>query len=178
MVGLVPLSREPGTPPSKRDKERKIHVKSVVPAGVHLGLNVVTEGLDFIGVLYDSIPKECRRKAGITTFRPSVAEKMRAIYHCFDSIPLAEAMANYLNNQFEDYVYGQLGRLTGRATGRFNVTTGLNRALREAQGGVSDLAGGGIELPEITYDEATGTFGLAWNGYEINSGQIDTRNPL
>lgn len=170
----------PGTrnPSKKNEKERKIHVKSVVPAGMHLGLNIVTEGLDFIGVLYDSIPKACRKKAGVTSFRPSVAEKMKAIYHCYSQIPLAEAFANYLNNQFEDYVYGQLGRLTGRATGRFNITTGLNRALREAQGGISDAAGGGVTLPEITYDEATGEFGLKWLGYEVKSGDIDTKNPL
>ena len=155
-----------------------MHVKSVVPAGVHLALNFATESLDFIGVLYKSIPKECRRKAGVTSFRPSVAEKMRAIYHCFDSIPLGEAMANFLNNQFEDYVFGQLGRQTGRATGRLNVTTGLNRFLREGQGNISDLAGGGVELPTITYDEATGEFGLSWLGYEWKSGDIDTANPL
>lgn len=170
----------PGTrnPPRRGDKERKIHVKNVVHPGVHLALNFATETLDFIGVLFDSIPKDCRRRAGVSTFRPSVAEKMRAIYHCYNEIPLAEALTNYLNNQFEDYVFGQLGRATGRATGRFGITTGLNHALREAQGSVSDAAGGGVTLPEITYDEDTGTFGLTWLGYEVDSGDIDTRNPL
>ena len=172
--GIGGGSVSPGSRDAPRydDKHRKLNVKNVVHPGVHVALNFATEALDFVGVLWDSVPKECRKAAGVHTNRPSVTEKMQAIYHCFDQMPLAEVIENFINNQFEDYLYGQLGRATGRVTRNLGITTGLNRALRQAQGQVMDFAELGNPLPEITYDPATGEFGLAWKifGWEKRAG--------
>ena len=149
------------TPPRRGDKERKINVKNVVHPGVHLALNFATEGLDFIGVLFDSIPKGCRRSAGVTSNRPSMNEKLIAIYHCFEAIPLAEVITNFLNNQFEDFVYGTIGRQVGRATRNLGITTGLNRAIRAAQE-QADGENPQNPNPQLVYNDETGEFGLEW----------------
>ena len=149
-------------PPRENESHHKINVKNVVHPGVHLALNQVTEGLDLVRELYKAVPKKCRHAAGVKTNRPSVAEKMKVIWHCRNSINMAEALANVLNNQFEDWVYGKLGRQTGKATRNLNLTTGLNRALRAAQSAANPE--GETILPELFVKN--GVWGVRWNGYE------------
>ena len=147
-------------PPGPGKKEGKANVRSVSGAGWGV-LNFVTEAMDFVDVLHDSLPKKCQAKKktradyqrGITPHA-----KAQAIYDCFEEIDLATAITNYINNQFEDAVYGTLGAQTGRASRNFGVSTGLDRALRQAE----DAATGDepIKLPELVYDEETGEFSV------------------
>ena len=155
-------------PPRDGEYHRKLNVKNTVHPGVHVGLNIATEGLDLVRELYKGVPKKCRESAGVKSSRPSVAEKMKAIWHCREQINMAVAFENLVNNEFEDWFYGRLGRLTGKATRKLNVTTGLNRALRFAsKQAQAELPEGDTILPELVYDPDRKVWGLKWGDHYV-----------
>lgn len=147
-------------PPRKREKERKTNVRTVAGAGWGL-INVVTEGVDFLNVLYDALPDDspCKAKAKKAS-KINVATpyaKAKAVYDCFDQIDVGNALEGYVNNQVEDFVFGMMGQQVSKATGNFGLSTGLNRALKQQQEmatgdgqGIADL------IPQLDIDDETG----------------------
>ena len=168
--GGVIITR-PGNPtarqPRKNTKERKVTVRTV-SGRLWAALNLFTEGLDFVDVLWESIPKEDRtqpRRNPRTgeVYPVGVDDRLWDIYDHWDEIDIAVALENFINNQVEDFVYGQAGMATGRATGGLGITTGLNRALRDQQGNISDLQEETESpTPQLNYDQDTGAWSLVW----------------
>lgn len=165
--GYRPPSREPERRP---DKGRKITQRNVIHPGVMIAVNVATEGLDLLGTLYASVPDACKKKhdprppIGFAPKRGlTPSEKARVIYQCFDHIDIADWWANYVNNQWEDFFYGSVGRAVGQATGRLGVTTGLSRALRAAQENASQEGDDLNPLPQLEYDPETNEWSGKWD---------------
>ena len=149
----------PPEPPGSGKKERKVTVRTAVGVGVHAALNVVTESFDFIDSLYKGIQEIVPREQWCSNHDYTC--KLTQLYEHWDdpNFDAAKWVSAFINNQFEDAIYGRLGTLTGRATGNLGITTGLNRALGEGQEQVSNL-GEHVEdyehvgaLPELTIDE-------------------------
>lgn len=139
--------------PKKRERQGKNeqvpHVGTVAPNAWYM-VNMLTEGLDFVDALYRSLPKECRRK-----FKPTPYDKAKAIYDCWDHLDLNKAVQNFLNNEIEDFIYGQVGQATKKAQQEIGSGTGLASALGKAQKGAKEAgeAEGGNEgnlpLPQL-----------------------------
>lgn len=174
----------------KREKERKPDTRVKVRGALGL-INLATEANDFLNVLYDALPEDspCKRGAERDTRKSGKKyvtpyHKAKAVYDCFSSIDVGNAIEGYVNNQVEDYVFGMIGQQVGKATGNFGVTTGLNRALQKqqelAQGegpGIGDL------IPQIDIDDETGEltvtvpqFGSVGFG-AFGSGKVTTKRP-
>lgn len=147
-------------PPGSKTKESKVNVRSV--SGKLWGvINLVTEGLDFLDVLHDSLAKEhqAKKKTRADYTRGLAPQaKIAAVYEHFETLDIAVVVENFINNQFEDLVYGTVGQTTGRATRNIGANTGLDRAVRGAEGNVSDFTGETLQLPELVYDPETGKF--------------------
>lgn len=147
-------------------KERKLNIRSVA-GRLWVVINLFTEGLDFLDVLYDSLPEEIRDQLFAENggkFLDPLA-KAQAIFDNFETLELAEVFENYVNNQFEDLFYGKLGQGTGKASGNFNITTGLDHAIQDAQ----DAAAGDepLELPELHYNDAAGKWEVIWYDWVV-----------
>lgn len=171
-----PITPPPGRrPPGRGEKERKVNLKNSVSPGVLSAVNAATESLDFVDAMYD----------GVKHLDPPGKRCSARDYHCkFDALyrhfedPRFDAAAfveSWVNNQFEDYVYGRLGQATGGASRNLNLTTGLNRAINE-RGGASDVEDelDDIDttkpLPVVTYDPETGRWGLEWQLFGLSIG--------
>ena len=162
VIQVPPGTTLPPEPAGPRKKERKITVKTAVGAGVHGALNVITESFDFIDTLYKGVQDLVPREQWCSNHDYTC--KLTQLYEHWDdpNFDAAKWVSAFINNQFEDAIYGRLGTLTGRATGNLNITTGLNRALGEGQEQVSNLGEhydgeGEFEhvglLPELTIDD-------------------------
>lgn len=160
----------PWSPPGARmepapgDKEKKLHVRNVIKPGVLLAFNFATEGLDLVRELAKAIPKSCLRKHGFPVNRRlSPTERFQAVYMCWDDINVAEAITNVINNEFEDFVYGSLGRRVAGVQKQIGAPTGLSRALQGARElGSEDTDETFSLVPQLTYDESDGSWTLSW----------------
>lgn len=154
-------------PPGRNTKERKVNVQSVA-GRAWFAINLFTEGLDFLDVLWNAIDPDVRtprwsRNPDGSWNRLDWNDKLADLYNHWDEIDIAAALAGFVNNQFEDMVYGLLGRQGVSATQQFGILYGLNTAIREAQSSAGSVATGAPgPLPELTYDRETGEFGLEW----------------
>lgn len=148
-------------PPRKHEKEKKIHVRTVA-GGAWAIINMFTEGLDFLDVVWEALPKKDRTKG-----RPTPYDKARDIYDHFDQIDIAKAIENYINNQIEDYVYGMIGKQVAKAQGVIGSPTGLSRSLSKTRGQFLEEMDAEIQLPEIHYDPMTGEIYLT--GFGLSS---------
>ena len=179
VIQVPPGTTLPPEPPGPKKKERKITVRTAVGVGVHTALNVVTESFDFVDSLYKGIQEIVPREQWCSNHDYTC--KLTQLYEHWDdpNFDAAKWVSAFINNQFEDAVYGRLGTLTGRATGNLNITTGLNRALGEGQEQVGNLGehfegddGEEFEhvglLPELTIDENGITFDWEVMGIEID----------
>lgn len=150
-VSVTPTPSPPSnSPPKQGTKERKLNIRTVA-GRLWAVIGGMTEGLDFFYVLWNSIPPDKRssRKAHIT-------EHFWDLYENWDEIDIGTAVSNYLNNQLEDMFYGAIGKGEAKASQTIGVTTGLGRATR------SPAEMEGSPLPQLTYDESTGKWGLDW----------------
>lgn len=178
-------------PRSKKEKEKKVHVRTVA-GGFWAAINTFTEGVDFLGVLYDSLPEDslCKkaaekagRKSGKNYVNPY--QQAKAVYNCYDDIDLANTIENYVNNQVEDMVYGAIGQQLGKASGKFGLTTGLNRAIKNQQDLAGQLTGASIGdlIPVIDIDDETGEFSVTVpqfgtvNFGKFGDGRITVKRP-
>lgn len=148
-------------PPRNREKEKKIHVRTVA-GGAWAVLNLITEGLDFLDVLWGALPKQHKTKG-----RPTPYDKARDIYDNWEAIDVAKAVENYINNQIEDYVYGMIGQQVAKAQGIIGSPTGLSRALSKNQQQFAEQMELELELPEVHYDPTTGEIYLT--GFGLSS---------
>lgn len=166
--GFGPPTTRPRTPPRKNEKEGKYTVKTV-GGRVWVALNFVTEAKDFVDVLWKAIPKHLRSKK-IAGNPVGIPRKLEDIWENFEDINLEAAVTLFIANQIEDMVYGKLGQVTGRATGKLGVTTGLNRAVRQGQKYVADDIFGEMDnpIPEVKFDTDTGTWNFVWEPFGID----------
>ena len=83
---------------------------------MRVGVNIVTESLDFVDSVYDGVrkldPKHKRCKPH------DYKCKLEAIWRHWDDprFDAAQFVESFLNNQFEDWFYGNLGQLAARST--------------------------------------------------------------
>lgn len=131
--------------PDKNTKERKLNVRTAAGKG-WLVVNAATEVLDLTNALWDALPKKCKKRRKARGFY-SQEDKFRDLWDCWDHLDLAKAFENIVNEQIEDMFYGQVGRQVGNATGRFGISTGLNRAIREAQRAWAEQTEDGLAIP-------------------------------
>ena len=158
VIQVPPGTTLPPEPAGPGKKERKITVRTAVGVGVHGALNVVTESFDFIDTLYKGIQEFVPREQWCSNHDYTC--KLSQLYEHWDdpNFDAAKWVSAFINNQFEDAVFGIIGQQVGRATGNLGITTGLNRALGEGQEWASDLDGDGVPdgpgaLPELTIDD-------------------------
>lgn len=144
--------------PNRREKERKLNVRTVAGAGWAI-INLFTEGLDFLDVLHNALPKKNRAKG----YNPY--DKAAAVYEHLDKIDIALAVENFINNQIEDYIYGTMGKATSKAQKTIGSPTGLSRALRQNQSQFMEETGMEVELPEVHYDREAGEIYLTGFGF-------------
>lgn len=135
-------------PPRHKEKEKKLNVRTVA-GGAWGVINLVTEGLDFLDVVWKSLPKSAQTKGA------TPQQKAWDIYDNFDQIDWAKLVENYVNNQIEDYAYGLKGRALGVASGNLGITTGLSHSDRAVTSYQE-----GVELPTISIDSETGSVTL------------------
>ena len=173
VIQVPPGTTLPPEPAGPGKKERKITVRTAVGPGVHGALNVVTESLDFVDTLYKGIQEVVPREQWCSNH--DYACKLAQLYEHWDdpNFDAAKWVSAFINNQFEDAVFGIIGQQVGRATGNLGITTGLNRALGEGQEWASDLDGDGVPdgpgaLPELTIDEEGLHFDWEIMGIEID----------
>lgn len=104
----------------KNEKERKI-VVSASKLAIGRAAGTVTEGVDALDAIYEALPKAMRDKARASRHGkdPRVTVKLRMVYDHFDQVDLRQAVRNLLENQVEDWFYGQLGQ---------RAQEGLNRS--------------------------------------------------
>lgn len=151
-------------PAEKGTKERKLNIRTVA-GRAWVVINFATEGMDFVQAVWGAIPKRLQSKPKWFNGKKhpvSFKRKLQDIYDHFEHIDLAHASWLFLNNQAEDFVFGQIGRRTGIATRNMGVTTGLNRAVRQTSKQAGEVTGESLELPSIVYDPATGTVSWDW----------------
>lgn len=155
---VVQLPPPPGgshnTPPGKGTKERKVTTKNVGGKRFQQVINVSTETLDFVDALWKGIPKKNRSDCAARDYNCKLAD----LYEVWDDgqYDVAAFFSAFMNNQLEDYLYGKLGQKLGKASANFGLTTGLNRALAQAQEYAGE--GQGSPLPSVSYDFESGTW--------------------
>lgn len=154
-------------PPGDRTVERKVSVRSL-QGGFIVAINAATEILDFVDSMHDAIKHLSDQRCAPHDY----VCKLEVIYENFDN-PQFDAAAfveSWLNNQFEDWAFGRLGRAQGGASAGIGVTTGVGRGTRGGGDHIGDLVddqGNPVEvgpgpLPQLNYDEATGEWTLSW----------------
>lgn len=147
-------------PPKKGVKEKKLSVRNAkwgLPAA-WIFLNGVTEANDLINAMYAALPDECKIKGKATPYA-----KAKAVYDCFDHLDedyFQRMITELINNEFEDFVWGTIGRRIAKVQGKLGPT-GLSRALREQQNIAEDAVRPEGErnpalLPELAYTPGVG----------------------
>ena len=127
-------------------------------------INVATETNDFIGSIWKGVPKDKRTKPnGIWQVSPH--QKLADIWKNRFDINWAQALAAYANNQFEDWVFGQAGMASGKASRGANITTGLSGAVRRAGSNAPDNET--KPLPELVFDEEAGEVRIDYADWSI-----------
>lgn len=119
---------------------------------------MATEAIELIDVLWKGVPEKKRTWSKYAGY----PEKLRDIYNNFEDIDVAAAFVAYQNNQFEDWYYGTLGRQAGKLNRVTGAATGGPTAIRRAQKGLTEDVENTNPLPQLTYDEETGQWGLSW----------------
>lgn len=100
-------------PPGPRVVERKFSLS--VNGTVGKIVNAITEGKDFVEVLWFCLPKAARSKAPRGRRTVPLQTKMQDIYNNFWSLDGACAMQGFIREQAEDRFYGRIGRESQRA---------------------------------------------------------------
>ena len=167
-VEVVPGS--PGrTPPGPNRRDRKGDERGVSRGGgaVRAVVNGYTEMMDFINALYAGVPQELRK----TNCHPyDMYCQLSTLWDVWDdpAYDPAEFVEAFINNQFEDMFFGQIGNLLKQASVNLDILTGLNRAINAGPQAAQDyMDEQGIEgvdlLPELVHDPATGAWSLTWD---------------
>lgn len=108
----------------RSEKERKIKLS---PAFIIMlkAASATTEGIDFVNALYDALPDEAKVKFRDTEHvlrSATIQQKLQALYDGADKLDIPQAFQNLIQEQFQDYVYGKIGK----ASGEVSKAAGLN----------------------------------------------------
>lgn len=128
------------TPPPRGTREAKL--KSNAVTEVFKGLiNMVTESADAVNALYYAIRWEDRREGGAVGFM-SPLDKASFVWSNFHLIDFREFLRNFMKNQAEDYIYGQLGRGSAWMQGQGGISQGFKDAALGHRGSAGKGGGG------------------------------------
>lgn len=120
-------------PPARGVKEKKVKVTGAARVALNIASSG-TEALDIVTALYNNIPRNLRVKYKNTGAPARVVPahvKLQYIYKHYDKIDIVGAVHQIILDQFEDYIYGKIGKAggdTSRALGRAQGA-GLNTIL-------------------------------------------------
>lgn len=128
-------------------------------SGVKHVVNVATETLDFVDSMYAGVKKLSKRRCAPHDYQC----KLEVLYDHWDDprFDAAEFVEKFLNNQFEDYVYGKLGQRVAMVnrdmgfldqTGFGSVLSDANKAIREADEKLGNEPGSMLPSLEISED--------------------------
>lgn len=78
--------------------------------------NGVTEGLDLLDITYDALDKKCGAK--------TPQDKLACILKNYKSLNGERFIAGLVENQIEDYAWGRLGQISGKAARKAGRSTG------------------------------------------------------
>lgn len=167
-------SRAQDRRPPRRVKQKKVNI--AITAGLlWVGINTVTEALDFIKAAEEALPKKLRLSDKAS--KAQKIEYMMSNPELWDSIDTAEFIQNYINMQVGDFVAALGSDSIKKVYKQSGMVTGLDRALRQVQDGWNDAAkeeltkqGGDPEeiknvrwdryVPQLDIDEASGSVTL------------------
>lgn len=99
--------------PRRGEKEVKTKLEKALYALLKAAL-ALTEYADFIEALHDALPKHRRTKGA------DINQKQRDLYFGIKDIDIAQAIANVIENEFEDF-------LIGTAIGSSDIRSGLTK---------------------------------------------------
>lgn len=159
------------TPPRGREKVQKAQT-SAGPKAIRVVVNGATEFGDFINSLYAGVPRALRKH---NCHHYDYVCQLKTLWDVWDDprFDASEFVEAFLNNQFEDMIYGMLGQQLGSASRNLHILTGLNRAIN-AGGDAFDefMEENEIEapdlLPELVHDATTDTWSLEWELFGIS----------
>lgn len=134
-------------------KERKVRM-SPLQAGIWASLNFATEGVDFLFVLHDALPKkyQAKRKSGWS--KAAAHDAATAVYVNWPRIDVGKAIENYVNEWMEDMFYAGLGRAGKNLNQLTGAPTGGGRALNNNASEFGE--DNPVKPPEMTLDVETG----------------------
>ena len=171
------VSVQPGspgrTPPGPNTREQKGSVRGGgAGSGVRFVVNAYTEANDFINALYAGVPRHLRR----TNCHPyDMYCQLMTLYDVFKSpeFNAAEFVEAFINNQFEDMIFGIIGSQTASASQNMDILTGLNRAINAGPDAAQDYMDEhdieGVDLlPELTHDAQTDAWSLQWDLFGVS----------
>lgn len=134
-------------------KERKVRMYGKI-AGTWTALNMATEGVDFLFVLHDALPKEYQAKKKSGWSKPAAHDAATAVYMNWHRIDVGKAVENYVNEWMEDMFYAGLGRAGKNLNQLTGAPTGGGRALNNNASEFGE--GNPVKPPEMTLDVETG----------------------
>lgn len=114
--------------PPRATKEKKIKAVALAAQGILAVVNSISEFSDFLRALYKALPKKYQRRNAL------VMDQWRAVYEHFDELDLPHAIRSVARDQVEDFLYGSLGRVEGKAANRRGgLYDPSGRAIRKLQ---------------------------------------------
>lgn len=151
------------SPPKPGQVQHKVTTKTRVIGLVWHGVGKITEGLDFVQAMHDSI-KDPRKKLSKKASKAQVLEYMLTNLEPWGYIDPAEGLQNFINMQIGDYI-AALGSDQIKAVNRMSgSTTGLDRAIRQHGKMISEQAEPGSQfnpVPELDIDAETGVISVS-----------------
>jgi len=115
-----------GPPGRPKDRETKRKMSPMQAAAIK-AVSSVTEGLDLLNALYDSLPPQYRPRYRNTSHEKlslTPTEKMRALIDNADHIDMAALAKNVVMENVEDQIYGRIGQVGGQISRRLGIPYG------------------------------------------------------
>ena len=174
-VSAPPGSGDPDKPKVQEHKVRMRKQLAILHGVVWAGVNTVTEAMDFIQAMHDSIPEGGPCRLSSKASKAQVIEHMLTNFSCWGMVNPAEAVENYVNMQFGDMVAAVGSQQIKQLSQDMGIITGLDRAVNSGGKNVQkdpDAAPSDPWLPELDIDMERGVISvvspLAGQGVEYN----------
>lgn len=128
-----PQQRLNPRPAGPRVKERKVALS--VRGILSTIMNLTSETKDFVESFWKALPKELRSKPRKGEKKVRLPDMLQDLYKHWGDVDLPQALANVIDNEIKDQLYGRMGKL---------VKSGVKRAADGGYyvGGVGPQAGG------------------------------------
>lgn len=101
---------QPPRPPRPREKEKKVHARTVAGTAVRV-VDAVGEGVDFLEAFYKALPWSVRKLYGR---RPKPQDMSHALWNYWDEVDIGLALRNLALNEVEDRAFGLAGQGNAR----------------------------------------------------------------